>query len=124
MLDKLLYILTKCIAAIKEGRLMIGEKLQALPQMASQRGRFTSRAALTAGLVGFVGLTILVVLLGLRLGGESTSAVKSLPAGAESATVEVVQGLVEYLTMRVFDTRIAVTSERPTPDHILFRTCP
>ena len=36
----------------------------------------------------------------------------------------MVQGLIEYLTTRVFDTRLRVTSQRPTAERIIFHTAP
>jgi hypothetical protein len=72
------------------------QRLQSMvPQTASNRWRFAARATLAGSVVGLVGLTILTVLLGLQLGGEGISEAEAISAKAESATVEVVQGLVE-----------------------------
>ena len=78
----------------------LAQRLQAIiPQATPQRWRLATRTALATGMVGLAGLTILVVLLGLQLGRERVNdpAAELMPlsAGAETATVEVVQGLVE-----------------------------
>lgn len=68
---------------------------QLADQVAPNQRLFAVRATLVGSVFGLVGLTILVVLLGLQVGGESVSDAKALPAGVETATVEVMQGLVE-----------------------------
>ncbi|UCG25167.1 MAG: hypothetical protein JSW55_03990, partial [Chloroflexota bacterium] len=85
MFDKVAYVLARCIALIQESRLALGEKLQALSPVAPQRRLLAVRAVSP---VGIAGLLFCVLLLGLWLNGAGVS-------DAETATVEVVEGLVE-----------------------------
>lgn len=64
-------------------------------QMAPGQRQLVVRATVATSIIGLIGLTILAVLLGLQLGGESANGARAMSAQAETATVEVMQGLVE-----------------------------
>jgi len=68
---------------------------QVADQLSPEQWRLALRATLASSVVGLVGLTVLVVLLGLQLGGRGASSAKAIPGQTETATVEVMQGLVE-----------------------------
>lgn len=77
----------------------LAQHLQTIPQIVTEKRRLVSRAALVGGLAGTAGLAVFVLLMGLWLGFGGTDGLAEKlnpdPSDATTATIEVVEGLVE-----------------------------